>query len=115
MRVPPSRVRYEKSHPALSIRVNQEVRQQIKDYQAKTGKSVADILKEAVGVQNGNYELAELNGHEEGFQDAKEKYCVTFPCSVCGEEIEIASDKMRQAVRGYMIKHCWGHSACKKG
>jgi len=112
MSKPPSRLRYEKSHPVLSIRVNQEVRKHIKDHQRKTGKSVADILKEAIRIQDESYELARLEGHEEGFNEAKSQYRISFPCGVCGQEIEITNEDTKQAVRGYMVGQRWGHSSC---
>ena len=109
---PPSRLRYEKSHPVLSARVSQEVKEHIKDYQLKTGKSVADILKEAIKIQDESYELAYLQGYDEGFNEAKSQYRISFPCSVCGQEIEITNEDTKQEVRGYMVEHKWGHSSC---
>ena len=46
---PPSRQRYEKSHPTVSFRIDRELYDALKDLKSKAGLSVADILK--VGME----------------------------------------------------------------
>jgi hypothetical protein len=53
-------------------------------------------------------------GYGSGWQEAKNRYCVTFYCSVCGGPLEIDSENVKQAVKVYMKEHGWGHSSCIK-
>lgn len=46
---PPSRQRYEKSHPTVSFRIDRELYDELKDLKSKAGLSVADILR--VGME----------------------------------------------------------------
>ena len=48
---PPAKIRYDNTHPILSVRVDQELKEQIGEIKRMSGKSVGDILREAVGVQ----------------------------------------------------------------
>lgn len=51
-------------------------------------------------------------GYNKGWKEAKRQYCVTYYCSVCGGTLEVTSDKAKEAVKGYMREHGWGHSSC---
>ncbi len=48
---PPSRVRYEESHPTVSCRVPWEVYDRLYEVMEEEGKSFADILKIGLKVQ----------------------------------------------------------------
>ena len=47
---PPSRIRYERAHPVVSVRVSKELCQELKDLSKVTGKTFADFLKEGAGI-----------------------------------------------------------------
>ncbi len=47
---PPSRVRYEQSHPTISVRINSELYDELKELGRTTGKSFADFLKDGAGI-----------------------------------------------------------------
>lgn len=47
-KVPPSRIRYDASNPIISIRIDLKLKQDLEKLRADTGKSLADILREAV-------------------------------------------------------------------
>ena len=49
--LPPSRERYERSHPTVSLRVDLDLYAQLKALKEKANLSVADVLK--VGLQKG--------------------------------------------------------------
>jgi hypothetical protein len=51
-------------------------------------------------------------GYDKGWQEAKDCYCVTYHCSVCGGTIEIVSENAKQAVKVYMKEQGWGHLSC---
>ena len=41
---PPSRIRYEKAHPTVSVRVDEKTYRQLKDLRQRSGISMAEIL-----------------------------------------------------------------------
>lgn len=86
-RKPPSRIRYEKDHPVIPIRVDKETHQKIKAIQDKTGKSLASIIKESLGLQETSAEEA----YKKGYQNALQEYKFSFHCGVCKEEIVLSN------------------------
>ncbi len=50
--------------------------------------------------------------YNQGYQEAKAKYLVTFHCRGCRQLIEVAHDNTKQAARQYLEQHGWGHSGC---
>ena len=43
--VPPSRIKYEQSHPTVSFRIDLGLRQELKSLKEQAGMSVADVLR----------------------------------------------------------------------
>ncbi|TFH15583.1 hypothetical protein E4H04_08110 [Candidatus Bathyarchaeota archaeon] len=47
------------------------------------------------------------------FWEAKNIYCITYPCKVCGKPIEITVNSTEiQHIRNYLYKEGWGHFEC---
>jgi predicted DNA-binding protein len=46
---PPAKIRYNQTHPTVSIRVSQDLYDRLKELREKSGKSLGDILREALG------------------------------------------------------------------
>lgn len=46
----PCRVRYERAHPIVSIRINSELYDELRELGRTTGKSFADFLKDGAGI-----------------------------------------------------------------
>ncbi len=107
---PPSRIRYDAEHPTESVRVTRELYNQLDDLREKSGKSLGDILREAVKVQTPMTEKA----YASGYQDARRKYAVVYQCAVCGEDITITSEKEKQSAAGHMMEDEWRHSTCSE-
>ena len=105
---PPAKVKYDKSHPIISIRVSQDLKKQLDEIREMSGKSVGDILREAVGVQSKSIKNAWNRSHSL----AKSKYGVNYKCSVCGGNILLESKDAKQAAAKYMREHGWKHSNC---
>jgi len=105
---PPSRIKYDSEHPTVSARVTKELRGKLDELQKKSGKSLGDILREALKVQKPMTEKAYASGYE----DARRKYAVVYQCSVCGEDITITSEKAKRAAVAHMMENGWRHSAC---
>jgi len=107
---PPSKIKYNQSHPTVSIRVSQELYDELKDLREKSGKSLGDILREAVGQQASTVHKA----FERGFAKARQTFEVTYRCVVCGGVLQVNSEKEKQAIAQYMKEHSWMHTSCVK-
>ena len=60
---PPAKIKYDKSHPIISIRVSEDLKEQLDEINEVSGKSVGDILREAVGVQSKSVKNAWNRGY----------------------------------------------------
>jgi len=106
---PPSKIKYDKSHPPISIRVSQDLKEQLDEIKEMSGKSVGDILREAVGVQGESIK----NAWKRGVSHGKGLYGVWYKCSVCGGNILIESDNEKKSAAILMREHGWQHGKCK--
>ena len=79
---PPSRIRYENSHPTVSFRIDRELYDELKDLKSKSGLSVADILR--VGMEKCLPLVGEAfhKGTWEGFGES-----LLVVCDDCKEEL----------------------------
>ncbi len=118
---PPSRIRYEKTHPVVSFRVKIDYYKRLKSLLKDTDRSIGDFFREALGVQETNYakmeRKAELKGFrrgkKEGYKKGKEDWNIWFYCNVCGEVIWIRpSDNAHEHIIKYMKEVGWGHAKC---
>lgn len=105
---PPSRRRYEASHPTVTIRVSPEVHQKLMNIRQTTGKSLGDILREAVGVQ----EASARSAYQRGYQAAEALYAVRWKCRVCGEDCTANDEAMRKRAAQHLADIGGIHSAC---
>ena len=111
-RVPPSRVRYEAANPVISMRVSRVLYLQLRDIKQITGKSVADILREAMGTQYDKGTEAWGLGYSRGYKKAQEKYRVNFRCNTCGGTVALFGQKAMLAAAELMREAGWGHPQC---
>lgn len=109
-RKPPSKIRYDHSHPTVSIRVDRELYDQLKDLRERSGKSLGDILREALKQQAPSTKKA----YQLGYYAAKREFAVSYKCSVCGGNLAVKSAEEKDAVAQYMREHGWAHSECGK-
>jgi hypothetical protein len=107
---PPSKIKYNQSHPTVSIRVSQELYDELKDLREKSGKSLGDIFREAVGHQAPTVNKA----YQRGFANARQTFEVTYRCVVCRGVLRVTSEQEKQAIAQYMREHGWGHNGCIK-
>jgi len=115
----PSRVKYETEHPTVSFRVARDIYDKLRAVREAEGKSITDVLKVGVGLlevkvrrERKIREEAYLAGRLKGCVDAKAKYSVSYPCSVCGELIEVESKGEKDFIKRKMQEYGWGHSEC---
>jgi len=109
---PPSRIRYEQSHPTVSARVDKKLYDELKELQELTKKSFTDILREAVRKQKPWAKDAYDIGQKAGYDSAKREFAVTYRCSVCGGALTVSSPEEKKAIAQYMREHGWGHGNC---
>ena len=73
--LPPSRERYQRSHPTVSLRVDQDLYDRLKELKGKANLSVADVLK--VGLEKSEPLVGEAfqNGFMSALAEAYEVVC----------------------------------------
>ena len=73
--LPPSRERYQQSHPTVSLRVDQDLYARLKELKGKANLSVADVLK--VGLEKSEPLVGEAfqNGFMSALAEAYEAVC----------------------------------------
>jgi len=105
---PPSRIKYDASHPTVSIRVSRQLYDKLRKLREMSGKTLGDILREALKSQK----PSAVGPYYRGYNTAKAKYEVTFNCSVCGESVIIDNPDTKKAIARYMTQQGWGHAKC---
>jgi hypothetical protein len=107
-RQPPSRVKYDKSHPVVSIRVSREMYEEIKSLQDIGGKSLGDILREALDKQ----EVITDTAYKNGFNIAKFLFGITFKCNICKQSIMVQDKNLKDSIVDFLESNGCGHSSC---
>ena len=106
---PPSKIKYDKSHPTISIRVSQDLKIQLDEIRETSGKSIGDILREAVGAQD----VSVKDAWKRGVSHGKGLYGVNYKCSVCGGNLIIDTADEKKAASTFMREHGWHHNSCE--
>jgi predicted transcriptional regulator len=111
--VPPSRRRYEASHPTLSVRLSAEDKKRILNIARKSKRSISQIIKEALGLMTKDTDEIYENGYDNGFDDGWEEGSIMkLPCMKCRKEMEldIHDVKIKEAIKKAFIT--WHHVEC---
>jgi len=117
--IPPSRIRYERSHPVISIRVDSETAERLRDLARKSNESLATLIKENLDLQEGEYSEAWSSGYGDGCNDGYDKgrreHQIWYFCAICRKRINITpNSNIHEALVGYMKEHGWAHGECHK-
>ena len=118
---PPSRLRYEKANPAVTVRISSELRAKLAELKETHNLSLGDVLR--IGMEKAKpdldaaYERGEFEGYEagfdEGYEGAKEDYEVTYWCSRCRRRhMTITTDEEKKAAAQLMYDAGWQSTAC---
>jgi deoxycytidylate deaminase len=113
----PSRIKYEESHPTISARVSLETKNRLQRAMAVSGLSTADLFKsiaDELELKTIPIQEARKESYKKGYSEAREKYIVTFPCSVCGKTMVVNAPEIKQIIRNYLMDQGWGHTECIK-
>jgi hypothetical protein len=104
--VPPSRIRYEKKNPKVSVRLTESVRKVLDERKKREGLSYADIIKKVLKAA-----ADEEKAYKKGWSEAMAEFMITVPCSVCKKPIPLrpGSEMHKDA-----IEHLagWHHGEC---
>ncbi len=124
---PPSRIRYEKNNPTLSLRINKAWIDELKKFLADNNMSIGDFFRIAFKKQKANYQNASYKGYKigilegiqtgraEGYESAKKEWAIRSSCSICNKEIYIPPNSdVHKAIIGYMKDHHWVHVECNE-
>ena len=108
-RTPLSRKKYEEANPVVSFRVPEELHDRLRVAKEKEGISYTDARKAGLGIFEVKIRAEEEirqqvydEQWEKGVTQARELYVVTYPCSVCGKEIEVTTDEEKVIIRTYI-------------
>ena len=112
---PPSRIRYEQTHPVISIRVNKELYEKLKEIKEMGNKSFADILKEALGIQKRSTKGAYDRGYKTGL--AEGQIVSLGNCPRCGKALQWDLNRENDVgLLSDLINHArYPHKECPKG
>lgn len=128
-RKPPSRDRYERSHPTVSCRIPKEIYERLREAKGSEGKSFAAILKTGLDLievkvkneaeirekaQAEGYKKGHSEGYKKGYAEAERLYQVTYSCNTCRKTVAVTSPNAKEAIKKYMEEHGWGHAECHK-
>ncbi len=84
---PPSRLRYEETHPTVSLRVSRELRNHLDEMRRMSGKSYADILRDGAMRNELSVKESYQRGYEKGWDDAKNEEELCWHCGTYTEDI----------------------------
>ena len=97
--LPPSRQRYEASHPTVSVRIPRELREELEELKQTAGLSMADILKAGLDKLKPDIEEIYDKAYGEGYAKAEEEYKVLVKCYRCGRRhLAVTGDRIKAAV-----------------
>ena len=112
-RKPPSREKYERENPTVSARLPRAKRDKLLAVLRSQDLSLANLLISFAD----EYEVKVRpigEARQQGYEEAKNHYMVTYPCSVCGKLVLLTSPKAKEAASRYMTEHGWRHAECHK-
>jgi hypothetical protein len=110
-RKPPSRIRYEESHPVVSARLSKDDHEKLKVLLASRKESFPRFLRDAIGSAKAKYDRDYRLGYDKG----KEDWQTWYHCAVCDKRIDIIpKGESHEALIRYMREEGWQHSSCHK-
>jgi predicted transcriptional regulator len=116
---PPSRQRYQATHPTVTLHLNLATDARLKELMQKTSLSRAQVVEEALGLVESRVEEAQAafdGGYHLGFADAVDRFRITFPCTRCDGEMELTrGSAATQAATDFLADELWRHGPCPNG
>jgi len=94
-RMPPAKRRYDKRHPVISFRVSEEEEGRLRNLLEKQKKSIGQFFREALEVEERNYEEASNRGYRKGLARARQRCAVIVNCAACRAPIAIEDEETK--------------------
>lgn len=135
--VPPSRLRYEATHPTVAVHCDLETKARLIALRDETGLSLGELVKRALGLLERDVESARRDGFNKGlvegrragreegrtagleegrkagFAEAVRRYRITYPCGKCGKLMAVTvGSGDANAARQAVIDAGWSHGEC---
>ena len=115
---PPSRVRYEQSHPTVSCRLDKDEYDLLKQRLEDLGVSFAAFVKDSLGLlqlKMPDIEEIKETASGESYDQAMEEYQIWYYCAVCRKRIDMSPNgNDHKAMIGFMKEGGWAHASCHK-
>jgi hypothetical protein len=103
--VPPSRARYEATHKTVSARLDPELLDELDRLKHESGMSTADVIRIGLDKARADIKAAFHRGVEEGFEEGREFFEVSYQCSRCGYWHQaIITDESKAAAAEFMYQ-----------
>ena len=103
----PSKVRYNKTHPNVSFRLFQDVKEWIDSVRGDL--SYTETIRNAM-LKGAEIQEAVNKAYEQGYREAKRTYQLIFWCSVCRKQMECSpNSEMHNAMVKYIFQSGWHH------
>ena len=109
----PSQMRYEENNPTITFRVTKAEKELIERTAKLTKRSVSTLVR--IKLLDLEKEITLINNQlkADADQKAKEKYALSYPCSVCGSMIIIRpNSKSHNKIKQYLKENGWRHADC---
>ena len=116
---PPSRQRYQATHPTVTLHLNLATDARLKELMQKTSLSRAQVMEEALGLVESRVEEAQTasdRGYHLGFADARDRFRITVLCAFRDGEMELTrGSAAAQAATDFLEGELWIHGPCPNG
>ncbi len=107
-KIPPSKIRYDKENPIISIRLSKSLKEALDD--VREDKSYAMFIKEL--LQKEIDLKVHASGYRKGFDEAIKRFRISYPCCVCEKEIHLLPDEADTKAAIELLEGTWGHDEC---
>ena len=112
---PPSRIKYERSHPTLSCRLDKQTHDLLYKRLKDNGLSFADFVKSQLGVLElkiPDVKKIQNEAYQKGYAKAINEYRIQLLCQKCWKPMTVMpNDNLHKAIRE-QIEGVWFHSNC---
>jgi len=114
---PPSRIRYEQSHPVLSCRLDKKAHDLLQKRLDGAGLSFAQFVKSQLGVlelKMPDVKKIERDAYQKGYAKAVNEYRIQINCQQCGKPITVMpNSQMHKAIIDH-LEGLWNHAECQE-
>jgi hypothetical protein len=112
---PPSRVRYELSHPVFSCRLDKQAHDLLQARLDADGLSFAEFVKAQLGVlelKMQDINRIEKEAYKKGYDNATTEYRIQMLCRNCGKTIIVMpNSNLHKAIKEH-LEGVWFHTDC---